>query len=72
MVPPAMPRGSAEALGQAMGDDAWRTAVAARGHSRFEEQYSAESVYPRVEQIWLDALDDRDASNLQRFALRSS
>ena len=72
VLPPGDAERLAETLGQAMGDAAWRTGVAIRGHSRFEEQYSAQSVYPRVEQIWLEALDDRDASSRQRLAFRSA
>ena len=34
--------------------------------------YSAEAVFPRVERIWLDALNDPAAMSGQRFALRSA
>ncbi|MGC5172938.1 glycosyltransferase [Microbacterium sp. DT81.1] len=72
LLPPGDAAGLGEALRKAVGDATWRAEVAAQGHSRFEEEYSAESVYPRVERIWLDALDDREAPSRQRLALRSA
>lgn len=44
------------ALRSTMGDDGLREQLAARGNERFRARYSAEAVFPRVEQIWLDAM----------------
>lgn len=47
------------ALTAAMGDEADRERRAARGHESFRETFAAETVYPRVESIWLAPLGDR-------------
>ena len=46
----------ADILRSAMTDDVLRNRVAEAGFQRFEAGYSAETVFPRVERIWLDAL----------------
>ncbi|TDN90554.1 glycosyltransferase family 4 protein [Microbacterium sp. BK668] len=52
--------GDADALTAAlvtmMADDDAREAIADAGFARFEARYSASSVFPRVERIWLDPL----------------
>lgn len=45
------------ALTQATTDDAARNRIADAGFTRFEQRYSASSVFPRIEQIWLESLD---------------
>ena len=47
----------ASALKDLIDDAEARSSLAAAGYERFTQTYSAESVYPRVEQLWLSALD---------------
>ena len=47
----------ATALKDLIDDAEARSSLAAAGYERFTQTYSAESVYPRVEQLWLSALD---------------
>lgn len=46
----------ARALGAVLAGDDLRERLADRGHARFLAEYSAEAVFPRVEQIWLAPL----------------
>lgn len=50
-----------DALAHLMDDDDTRRHIAAAGHDRFMAEYSAEAIYPRVEQIWLDVIDGTGA-----------
>ncbi|WP_395244577.1 glycosyltransferase family 4 protein [Agromyces sp. MMS24-K17] len=45
--------GLAEALETLTGDDARRVEVAATGRAVFDARYSAEAVFPRMEELWL-------------------
>jgi len=53
--------GSAEeftvALDALLGDPELRTRVADAGYARYEAEFAARTVYPRVEQLWLDTLE---------------
>lgn len=48
----------AQALGTALRDAEQRERVAEQGLARFDKQFSARTVYPRVESIWLSVLDE--------------
>lgn len=57
LVPPGDVEGLATALKDLIEDADARSMVAAAGYERYTQTYSAESVYPRVEQLWLSTLD---------------
>ena len=46
----------AAALRRAMDDAEWRAAVAQRGRVAFDGEFSAEAVYPQVEDVWCKVL----------------
>ncbi|MGW9113329.1 glycosyltransferase [Microbacterium sp. NPDC055683] len=56
LVPPGDIAALAAALRRIVDDDAARAALADAGYARFDEQFSARSVYPRVEGLWLSVL----------------
>lgn len=45
-----------DALSRLIQDVEYRERIAAAGAARFENDYSAAAIYPRVEAVWLDAL----------------
>lgn len=53
----------AAALRRAITDDESRTAIATAGWERFNDRFSADAVYPRIEDIWLDAAGIREDGN---------
>lgn len=57
LVPPGDADALRHALEELMDDDTARGRIAEAGHRRFMSGYSAEAIYPRVEQIWLDAVN---------------
>lgn len=59
LIPPGDVDALVAALTAAMGDDTDREQRASRGHESFRTTFAAETVYPRVESIWLAPLGDR-------------
>ena len=57
----------AAALATAMGDDAYRETIARVGRQAFDEEFSAKTIYPRVELLWSEVL----ASPLPAAAARN-
>jgi glycosyltransferase involved in cell wall biosynthesis len=55
LTPPGDVDALVAALRRTLGDDSYRTRLAARGYDRFRSGFSADAVFPRVERIWLDA-----------------
>jgi glycosyltransferase involved in cell wall biosynthesis len=47
----------AAALEEMIRDEPTRLGIAQRGHRRFGADFSAQAIYPRVEQLWLSSLD---------------
>ncbi|WP_051515629.1 glycosyltransferase family 4 protein [Candidatus Blastococcus massiliensis] len=62
VVPPADVDAFHTALQSVLSDGDRRAQLAAAGKAAFEERFSAAAVFPRLEQLWLDALADRRAS----------
>lgn len=57
LVPPGEADALTAALRRAVENEPERAAIAERAHERFTREYSAEAVFPRVEGLWLDALE---------------
>lgn len=47
----------ASALSKAMADDAYRETTAGVGRAAFDQEFSAKTIYPRVEHLWSDVLN---------------
>lgn len=61
VVPPSDVEAFRVALQSVLSDPAQRERLAQAGRQAFEERFSAEAVFPRVEALWLTALADRRA-----------
>jgi glycosyltransferase involved in cell wall biosynthesis len=59
VVPPSDVDAFAAALQSVLSDPALRERLAAAGSTAFEERFSSEAVFPRVEALWLAALTER-------------
>ncbi|MGI9822598.1 glycosyltransferase family 4 protein [Agromyces sp. Marseille-Q5079] len=59
VVPPGDAAALGEALASVLGDPGRLDAIAAEGARVFDERFSASAVFPRVESLWLDAINGR-------------
>ncbi|GAA1838309.1 glycosyltransferase family 4 protein [Agromyces salentinus] len=64
VVPPGDADALAAALRSVLGDPERLDAIAAEGSRVFEERFSASAVFPRVESLWLDAINGRRTRSL--------